>query len=244
MVGAAESVELTEPLEHLVIDRQTSNAILEKSRTTEVGVNELALALLFESCSLWNQQHGDRNPKSRLRVLMPYDLRSRIDLRMPAANRLTFAFLGRSQADCKQFPELVTSIGDEIQLMKETQLPLDFLAAIEGAAKHPRFMRWVIARSRNMATAVLTYTGDISRGMQKYFPEQDGVRIVGDARLDKILAAPPTRDNTNVSLGLCINWGQLCVSAAFNRDGFTREQCKEFLQFYYSRWLLWLNGNE
>jgi hypothetical protein len=241
---SAESAELDEPLEHLIIDRETSSAILEKSRTTEVGINELALALLFESSSLWNQQHGDRNPKSRLRVLMPYDLRSRIDLRMPAANRLSFAFLGRLQSDCNRLPELIASIGNEIQSIKDSQLPLDFLAALEGAAKHPRIMRWAIGRSRNMATAVLTYAGDISRGMQKYFPEQDGTRIVGDARLDKILAAPPTRDNTHVSLGLCVNWGQLCISAAFNREGFSREQCQEFLQFYYSRWLLWLKCAE
>ena len=90
----------SEPLEHLIIDRETSEAILEHARLKQVGINELALGLLFETCCIWNQQHGDRNPRSRIRILMPYDLRSRIDLRMPATNRLSFSFLGRRQDQC------------------------------------------------------------------------------------------------------------------------------------------------
>jgi hypothetical protein len=238
--GHRGQAELFEPLQHLEFDPATSEAIMEKSRKAEISINELSLALLFETCSLWNQQRGDRNPNSRLRLLMPYDLRSRIDLRMPAANRLSFSFIGRTQADCRDLTGLVRSIGDEIQAMRGSQLPLDFLAALEGASKYPGLMRWALKRSRNMATAVLTYVGDVSRGMQKYFPEEEGIRIVGDARLDKILAAPPTRDNTHISIGLCINWGRLCVSAAWNRDGLTRQQCQEFLQLYYSRWQMWL----
>ena len=77
--------------------------------------------------------------------------------------------------------------------MKQSQLPLDFVTALEAASRYPQAMRWIIRRSRNMATAVLTYAGDVSRGMQKYFPEQNGTRIVGDVHLDKILAAPPVR---------------------------------------------------
>lgn len=232
-----------EPLEHLVIDRPTSFQITEKARMSEIGISDLALALLFETCCLWNQQHGDRNPKSRIRLLLPYDLRSRMDLRMPATNRLSFSFLGRTQADCCNLDRLISSIADEVRSFGRTQLPLDFMGALESAAKNPRLMRWAIRRSRNMATAVLTYVGDTSRAMQRPFPEQDGYRIIGDARLDKILGAPPVRDNTNLSVGLCINWGQLCISAAWNRANLTRQQAAELLALYKSRWLNWLGTN-
>jgi hypothetical protein len=237
-----EKVENIEPLEHLVIDRQTSEDILDKARLNQLGINELALALLFETCSLWNQQHGDRSENSRLRVLMPYDLRSRVDLRMPATNRLSYSFLGRTQRECGDFSLLLSTISAEIQSLKSTQLPLDFLAGLEAAAKHPKVTRWILKRSRNMATAVLTYVGDVSRGMQKYFPEEAGSRLVGDARLEKILGAPPVRENTNWSLSLCLNWGQICIAAAWNRESLSRQQCQQLMQLYHSRWLNWLNS--
>ncbi len=231
-----------EPLEHLIVDRETSSRILEKTRKDGHGVSDVALALLFETCSLWNQQHGDRNLKSRLRILLPYDLRSRIDLRMPATNRLSFAFLGRTQGDCQDLGKLIPSVSEEVESFSKTHLPMDFYGAIQGASKHPRLIRWAIRHSRNMATSVLTYVGDTSRGMQRYFPEQDGARMVGDVRLDTILGAPPVRDNTNWSIGVCVNWGQLCISAAWNRDALTRKQSAELLSLYHSRWLNWLNG--
>ena len=231
-----------EPLEHLVIDREQSEAILEKARLEEVSVNALSLALLFETCSLWNEQHGSGRSGERLRILMPYDLRSRLDLRMPATNRLSFAFLGRTRAQCGDTHELIRSIEAEVKSMKATQLPMDFLNGMSGAVRYPRLVRWGLQRSRNMSTAVLTYAGDISRGMQKNFPEEDGVRLVGDVRLDKILAAPPVRDNTHFSLGLCINWGQLCISAAWNRDGLTRTDCRALMKLYQSRWMAWLSS--
>lgn len=241
-VAVTSDVDRFEPLEHLIIDRETSNQILEKARRVGYGVSDVALALLFETCSLWNQQHGDRNPSSRLRMLLPYDLRSRIDLRMPATNRLSFAFLGRTQRDCQDLANLISSLSEEVESFSKTHLPMDFYGAIQGASKHPRLMRWAIRHSRNMATAVLTYVGDTSRGMQRYFPEQNGVRLVGDVRLDTILGAPPVRDNTNWSVGVCVNWGQLCISAAWNRDALTRKQCAELLGLYHARWLNWLNG--
>jgi hypothetical protein len=239
----ATSEATAEPLVHLVMDRQTSEAILEQARIQHVGINELALGLLFETSALWNQQHGGKGQRSHLRILMPYDLRARVDLRMPATNRMSFSFLGRSVQQCQELGPLVESIGKEIQAMKDSQLPLDFLAALKLAAGYPKLMKWAIGRSRNMATTVLTYAGDVSRGIQKYFPELSGSRLVGDVRLDKIVAAPPVRDNTHWSLGLCINWGQLCISAAWNRQVFSRQDCQQLMQLYQSRWLHWLNSN-
>ena len=103
---------------------------------------------------------------------MPYDLRSRVDLRMPAANRLSFSFLGRNADQCQDFDKLLASVQAEVLAIKESRLPLDFLDALKSAARCPCATKWVINRSRRMATVVLTYTGDISRGMQRDFPSK------------------------------------------------------------------------
>lgn len=232
----------TEPLRHVVIDRETSERIMLRSRQEQVSVNDLGLALLFQTCAQWNEVRGDSSPRSRIRLLMPYDLRSRADMRMPATNRLSFSFLGRNAGECRDLPRLIASVQSEVKQIKESRLPMDFLEALKLADSHPKLMQWGISKSRNMSTAVLTYTGDVCRGLKKFLPEQDGARMVGDARMTNILVAPPVRENTNISLGLCVNWGQLCVSAAWNRDVMSAQECQEFLASYADRWRAWADG--
>ena len=235
-----EGVDDQEPLRHAQMSREVSQQILERARQSQVAINDLALTLLFQTCARWNRSLGDTNPRSHIRLLMPYDLRSRVDLRMPAANRLSFSFLGRSAGQCENFAELLASVQAEVQAIKDSRLPLDFLEALRLAATRPAGMKWVINHSRRMATVVLTYTGDISRGMQRYFPERDGTRIVGDTQITNVYAAPPIRENTNIALGLCINWGQLCFSAAWNRATMTPAECEKFLAHYVLAWNEWL----
>ena len=91
-----------------------------------------------------------------------------------------------------------------------------------------------------MSTSALTYAGDISRGMKHEFPERDGRRRIGDVDLAKILIVPPARRGTNVTLGLCVNWGQICISANWNRTAFTAADCREFLDRYGRAWEAWL----
>ena len=164
-------------------------------------------------------------------------------MRMPATNRLSFSFLGRQAGECRDLSRLITSLQSEIKTIKESRLPMDFLEALKLGDSHPKLMKWGISKSRNMSTAVLTYAGDVCRGLSKFLPEQDGMRMVGDARLTNVLAAPPVRANTNIALGLCINWGQLCVSAAWNRDVLSAEECREFLVMYESKWRAWADGS-
>lgn len=228
-----------EPLRHAVLDRDLSEQVSLKARELELNINCLALAFLFQACSQWNQARGDKGNR-RIRLLMPYDLRSRIDLHTPAANRLSFSFLGRTYRDCENTNALLASIQKELKDMKDTALPLDFLNALKLGEKYPRLMKWVIRKSPRMATSALTYAGDVMRGLKRNFPEQGNARIVGDSLLTNILAAPPVRENTNISLGLCMNWGQLCVSAAWNRDAISAKECEEFLSLYLDLWKTWL----
>lgn len=228
-----------EPLRHIVLDRDVSTQIIEKAKNRSIGVNDVALAVLFQTCAKWNSSRGDAKPNSRLRVLMPYDLRSRVDLRMPATNRLSFSFLGRKHKECDDLDALIDTIHREVKDIKDSRLQMDFLGALEAGSTKPGFFKWVLGKSNRMATSVLTYTGDVSRGMKRYFPEEDGARLVGDARLKNILVAPPIRRNTNIALGLCVNWGQIGISAAWNRDAMSATECEDFLAEFKAIWEAW-----
>ncbi|MCC9654800.1 hypothetical protein [Rhodopirellula halodulae] len=228
-----------DPLRHYRFDVAESEAIQDACSALNVSLNELSIALLFQTFEQWEQQHGHGAAK-RYRLLMPVDLRSRGDLNLPACNRLSFAFLGRRKDQCQNIHDLIASVREEVADIKATRVHLDFLDGLKAASNHPRFFRWAIRKSRRMTTSVLTYAGDISRGMKNRFPEVDGQRQIGDARLTDVLAAPPPRDNTNISLAICVNWGRICISASWNRNLWNATTTDEFLELYAQNWRSWL----
>lgn len=229
-----------QPLRHYVFDRSTSQRILSACRTREISVNDLVLSILFRVCRQWNQQHGIDKAGSRIRLLMPVDLRGRSDMQTPATNRLSFSFLGRTHGQCDDWQVLLESVQTETQMIKDTRLHMDFLDGITALASKPKLLDRALRCSRNVSTSVLTYTGDITRGMKNYFPEEDGKRRVGDTFLENILIAPPARQHTNITLGVCINWGQICVSANWNRSEISANDCQQFLDLYADAANHWL----
>lgn len=232
------------PLCNLMLDRDFSQRILQICQSKEYGVNDLAIAILFRTCYQWNRRHGDRQKKGRLRILMPYDLRGRTDLRMPACNRLSLSFLGRDYSQCDDLNELISTVHDELKDAKDTHLYLDLLNGFQIGCSWPRFMKWAVEKHNSMATVAITYAGDVSRGMSKLFPEVNELRRIGTASLFSIMAAPPARRNTNLSMALCINWGRICISAIWNRSVFNEQDCREFLELYKIGWQDWCAAEE
>ena len=229
-----------QPLRHFIFDEPMSKRLLDTCRQNEISVNDLMLTILFRVCRHWNQIHGIDKSGSRIRLLMPIDLRGRSDLQTPATNRLSFSFLGRTHKQCDDWQSLLASVEAETQDIKDTRVYLDFLSALEALSDKPKLLDRAVRYSRNMSTSVLTYTGDIARGMKNHFPEEDGRRKVGDSYLENILIAPPARQHTNITLGICINWGQICISANWNRNEITGQQCQQFLQLYADATAEWL----
>ncbi|MEM6469208.1 MAG: hypothetical protein AAF802_06530 [Planctomycetota bacterium] len=223
-----------EPLLHQVFDKDSSLAIESRCKREGVRLNDLALAVLFRSCHRWNQESGTDSGKTRIRLLMPVDLRRRSDLRLPAANRLSFAFLGRTHEQCESWESLLKSVQVETQRIKDTRVYMDFLKGLQSLSNSPQRFRRAIDANRNMSTAVLTYSGDIARGMKSLFPKSGSNRQIGRVSLSKVLAAPPARENTNIALGVCSNWGQICISMNWSRNVFSPVDAKAFLDSFTS----------
>ncbi len=236
----AAQIESTNPLCNMMMDGDFSQAVLRACQSKDYSINELAIAILFRTCFQWNRRLGDKRRNGRLRILMPLDVRGRMDIRMPAANRLAMSFLGREYSQCDNLNELIAGVHAELNDAKETHLFLDLLQGIKLGCKLPLIMKWVLRNQNSMATAVISYVGDISRGMNKLFPELNELRSVGNASLFSIMAAPPTRRNTNISMAICINWGRICISANWNRSVFTEQDCRAFLELYRTGWQQWI----
>lgn len=225
-----------EPVLSHILSLEESLAICQAAKEREVGLNELGLAILFRQCRAWQVQHGLGKPKRRIRLLMPFDIRTKEDLRLTAANRLSFAFLGRTHQQCDDFDSLLASVQVETKNIKDSRVYTDFLQGLSLCQTKPRFFKWMLSRCQHMATAVFTYGGDIHRGLSRTFKEEDGRLRVGDALWEDVLAAPPARANTNIAIGLCLSRGRICISASWNREALTADEARLFFEGYVQAW--------
>ena len=227
---------LPEPVLSTILSLEESQAICRVAKEREVGLNEIGLALLFCQCRQWQVQHGLGKPKRRIRLLMPFDIRTKDDLRLTAANRLSFAFLGRTHQQCDDWETLLSGVQAEAKAIKDSRVYVDFLQGLALCQTKPRLFKWLLSRCQHMATAVFTYGGDIHRGLSRTFKEEDGRLRVGDALWEDVLAAPPARANTNIAIGLCLSRGRICVSASWNRQALTAEEAQLFFDGYIKAW--------
>jgi len=113
------------PIKTLVFERELSEQILDAVKIKQVQLNDLALSLLFLACADWLKAGVKVRSSDRIRLMFPYDLRTKADLRCPAANKLSYAFLGRRIEQCRDPHELLADVADEICEIKRTALPLD-----------------------------------------------------------------------------------------------------------------------
>ncbi len=155
---------------------------------------------------------------------------------------MSFTFLGRTYSQCDDWSTLLASVSEETRHIRDTQLFADFLGGLKLASRFPRLMRRTVHRSRNMATVVMIYVGDVLRGSGRHFKIDENGAHADDATLVQLLAAPPTRQNTRLSLGLCTLQDKLLVSASWNRAEWTRADCLDFLDQFRLAWLYWLEN--
>ena len=232
-----------EPVLSSIISLEESQTICQAAKSREVGLNEIGLALLFRQCRAWQVQHGLGKPKRRIRLLMPFDIRTKEDLRLTAANRLSFSFLGRTHQQCDDWNSLLSSVQAETKAIKDSRVYVDFLQGLSLCQAKPRLFKWLLSRCQHMATAVFTYGGDIHRGLSRTFKEEDGRLRVGDALWEDVLAAPPARTNTNMAVGLCLSRGRICISASWNREALTADEARLFFDGYVQAWRTLVAGS-
>lgn len=243
---AAESKQIGANAERRVGD-PAANGALEPvlgelpHRGADVTLNDVALALLFQTLADWNRRHENAPGKHRVRILMPTDLREPADVRLPATNRMSFAFLTRTVKECSDWQTLVDGIRRETGFIRTTRLPLDFLAgiaALQGIG--PRVLPWVMRWQGCVATAVLTNLGDVARRLRRRFPVADDGRFrAGNLILESVLGAPPIRPQTHAGFGICVCSGRMAVSAVMNTRKLGERGADALFALYIDAWRRW-----
>jgi len=219
--------------------------IRERAREQAATVNDVAVAILLRTLACWNREHGVARDTHWLRILIPMDLRTGADSRLPAANRMGFSFLARRIGDCRDHARLLHGVHEEMNHFKQTRVGMDFIESISLFDRLPGVLPAILKWSGCMATAVLTTGHAPSRRFHRRFPMEDGQLIFGNLRLQRIFAVPPIRPGTRAGFGLCDYGGHLTIGLQADALYFDLLGAQQLLDLYIDEWRRWIarDGN-
>lgn len=218
------------PFSKRVFDPDETRQVFARAESRGAKLNEQALSDLFAVLADWQRERGAK--KGRVRILLPIDMRSLEDRRLPACNRVTFAFLTRYLSQCGD--DLTAQLLGEREFIKQYRTDLDFLRGL-GFARASRLLPLILKVPLSLSTAVMTNMGDVTplRG----FPQTEHGLQIGDAVCHHATGATAVRPGTLASFSLCRLAGRLSVGLRCAHPTLGHEAERELLGRFTRRLL-------
>lgn len=205
--------------------------------------NDLAVAMLFNVLGDWQRAHSVA-PRSRVRIAIPADLRTREDEQMPATNRYTYFFLDRCVNECGDWVSILSDVQRELNEQRRVGTGLDFLNGLRWVARHERLLEWIVRSGSCFSTAVLTNLGDPSRRLRKRLHvDEEGFMWLDKARCTDIqIHSPPLRPGTGWGIGVSEYAGRMSITFRYDTTMMTPAAAEGVLRRYVSEWDSLLEG--
>ncbi len=222
------------------LSRELTDALRQVAVAGGGSLHDLLLRDLFESIHGWNHRQGSDDRRS-IRINVPLTIRDRDDRLLPAANRLTFAFLSRRRRQLADSERLLEGIGDEMRAITRDRLGLYFVGGLGTFCRVPGLIPLFLHRRHSFATAVLSFGGRI---LARCPLPRAGRRIVaGNVVLDRITGVPPIRPLTRAAIGIGIYDDQMTINVRCDPQHFSRDDARAFAQMYRQRLALTASAN-
>ncbi len=195
-------------------------------------LHEVLLADLFHSMHQWNLRQGSDDLQP-IRINVPIMIRDRDDRLLPAANRLTFAFLSRRRRHLAHPERLREGIGREMRTIRQRRLGLYFVGGLGTFCRVPGLIPWFLRRRHSFATAVFSFGGRVLA--RSKLPRAGGRLVAGNVVLDRIVGVPPIRPLTRAAIGVGIYDGQMTINVRCDPQHFSRGDTLAFARMYQQR---------
>jgi len=148
---------------------------------------------------------------------------------MPAANKMSYAFLDRRGKDCRDVVPLAAGIRHATRAIQRENLSRQFVETLAFAASKPKLLRLALRCRVCFSTAVLSNIGDPSRRFNARLQRDQGKVVAGALRMETIFGAPPLRPETRLAIGITTYGGALTLSALVDPHTHSSADCDELL---------------
>jgi len=212
---------------HTLTERETAE-LTRVARQRSVRLHHLLLRDYFLMLADWNR--GTSESKRPIRVLVPTNLRRKIDYRMPAANVFGYVFVTRRPGECNERAPLLASLSEEMSKIRRQKWGLYYEASLRLFCIWPPLLRWSLNRKWPFATAVFT---NLNAGFDHIpLPWQDGRRVAGDLVVENGYGAGQINAETRLSLAVHSYAGRMSISVRADKQWFAAEEQRAILGAY------------
>lgn len=193
------------------------HAIDQFAKAERVMVNDLLVAAMI--AAIGDNVDTPASPvdaQAWVRIGIPMSLRTKSDVALPAANRVSMIFLDRRPGDRHDRGQLIRSVRDEMELIRSHALGHIFPLSLEVGRLLPGGLRRTTNSPKPQCTAVLSNLG---RCFQRS-PLADGqgrIRI-GTGRLADWWIVPPVRPGTALAAATHETAGRRTITFQFDSD--------------------------
>lgn len=218
------------------VQQEVIRQFSQQAASQGVTVNDLLIRDLFCTMRTWHEDTRHDNSRRWLRMTIPTSLRSRRDLKMPAANILGYALLARREGECDLSDTFLQSLASDMRAVRKWGLGAMFLEGIRVVDRIPGGLYLSTRLSRSFSTIVLSNLGDPTRRFRAVFPRDERQRLVaGNLVLESIAMAPPVRPGTRIAVAFTHYGEAATLAAQYDPSRMTIDEARQFLELYASR---------
>lgn len=227
--GVPGDLPLEPPFASHSLDRDLTTAVRGVVAANGWSLNDLVVAAVMRAAGRWNERAGGR--AGNVRITLPVSLRPP-GSRSPACNELSYAFLDRTPAACRDARHLAAGLAEASRWIVDTDAAREFLTAAAVLSQRPWLLRAITRLPVCFSTAVVSTIGDPSRRMKAGVPKRAGLDAPGDLVIRAIRGVPPLRPGTRAAVGATTYAGELsltCLCSAVPDGRLSRPAAREFL---------------
>jgi len=197
------------------VPEETVASLYDRALKSQATVNDLLLAHFFVALDEWMAARGNGRPDDWLRLMIPINIRTMRDRRMPAANRATIVQLDRRRDGLSDFSDLVWGIHYELGNILRWNLDRTFLIIMRTLGAVPGQMARIVKRPACRATAVVSNLGAALE--RSKLPISGNDRRVGNLVLREFDLVLPLRPLTQVAIAVAQWAGRLRLTMHYDR---------------------------
>lgn len=187
------------PYATIELDAAFTARLRAAAAARKATVNDLIVAAVMRAALAWNDRAGKR--RGGVRVTMPVSTRAPRQ-RYPASNEISYAFLDRSRAACRDRESLVGSLAAASRWILASGAVAGFLEAVGFLSKSPLMLKAVTRLPICLSTVIVSNLGDVSRRMRAGVPKIDGRDAPGGLVIRGFRGVPPLRPRTRASVAV------------------------------------------
>jgi len=166
-------------------------------------------------------------------MMVPINLRTPADRRLPAVCLASSIFLDRRRRDCVEPDALLRSIHEEMNLILSHQLGLTFVFFCRLFNLIPGELRRRTRAPRCSISCIFTNVGKLC--IHSPLQRRDGRLVAGNVTIESIDCVPPNRPYTCASFAAGIYAGRLAITLHYDPRPLTEPQAADLLETFLRR---------